>query len=561
MHYVMPEFIIYFALILLVSPFIGIYCARVLSGERVFLSPLLSGIESVIYRIAGINTLENHSWKHYAGALIMMNAIGFIILFAILKLQAFLPLNPQHFAGLSTPLALNTAISFVTNTNWQAYSGEASLSYFSQAFGLTVQNFLSAATGLAVMVALIRGITQKQTRSLGNFYVDLTRSTLYILLPLAIISGIVLMSQGVPQNLSHYISADTVENAKQVLPQGPVASQIAIKQLGSNGGGFFGTNSAHPYENPTPLSNFVQMLLILLLPAALPFTYGAMVKDMRQGWTIFGAMFVVLLAGVTITYFAEAHGNPLLAHTALQGKEVRFGVAESSLWAALTTASSNGSVNAMLDSYSPIGGMIAMVNMMLGEVIFGGVGAGMYGMIIFVILTVFIAGLMVGRSPEYLGKKIEAREITLAIISLLAVPIGILGLGALATILPASVSSVSNPGPHGLSQILYAYTSATGNNGSAFGGFGADTPYQNIMLSIAMLIGRFMVILPILAIAGSLSEKKIIPSSSGTFPTHGLQFAALLIGIILIVGGLTFFPVLTLGPVLEHFSLMAGHSF
>ncbi len=561
MHYVMPEFILYFLLILVSAPFIGMYCAKVLSGERVFLSPLFSGIERVIYGVSGINTREQHSWKQYAGALIAFNLIGFAFLFAVLKLQFFLPLNPQHLAGLSTPLALNTAISFVTNTNWQAYSGEAALSYFSQAIGLTVQNFVSAATGIAVMVALIRGIVQKQTRSLGNFYVDLTRSTLYILLPLAIIFGIVLISQGVPQNLSHYISADTVENAKQVLPQGPVASQIAIKQLGSNGGGFFGANSAYPYENPTPVSNFIQMLLILLLPAALPFTYGAMIKDMRQGWTIFAAMLVVLLAGVTITYFAEDYGNPLLAHTTMQGKEVRFGTSSSALWATVTSATSNGSVNAMLDSYSPIGGMIPMVNIMLGEVIFGGVGSGMYGMIIFVILTVFIAGLMVGRSPEYLGKKIEAREITLAIVSLLAVPIGILGLGALATILPISLSSVSNPGPHGLSQILYAYTSATGNNGSAFGGFGADTPYQNIMLSIAMLIGRFMVILPILAIAGSLSEKKIIPTSSGTFPTHGVQFAALLIGIILIVGGLTFFPVLTLGPVLEHFSLMAGHSF
>lgn len=565
MNYDIAQMAVYCLLIVAAAPFIGWYMAKIYAKE---ISPVLGGFEKAVYRVCGINPEEEQDWKCYAGALLALNLLGIAVLFCILRFQNFLPFNPQHFPGVGAALAWNTAVSFVSNTNWQAYSGEATLSYFSQVIGLNIQYFVSAATGIAVVVALIRALVRKQVKTIGNFYVDVTRTVLYVLLPLAIIIAIALASQGVPQNLHGYVAADTLEHGQQILPQGPVASQVAIKQLGSNGGGFFGVNSSHPYENPTPLSNLLEMVLLLLLPASLVFMFGYMVRDQRQAWTLFAAMGIVFLVGLGVTYYAEIQANPLLSslHLAnagenLQGKEVRFGVGNSALWAVATTVTSNGSVNAMHDSFMPLGGLMPLANIMLGEVIFGGVGSGLYGMLVFVLVTVFLAGLMVGRSPEYLGKKVEAREITLCILAMLTMPFGVLGLGALSSILPAGLASLGNAGPHGFSEILYAYSSATGNNGSAFAGFNANTDYQNIMLSIAMLVGRFLFIVPVLAIAGSLVQKKVTPVSSGTFPTHGSQFALLLMGVIVIVGGLTFFPVLTLGPILEHLLMHAGQSF
>jgi len=465
-------------------------------------------------------------------------------------------------------LAFNTAVSFVTNTNWQAYGGETTLSYFSQMAGLTVQNFVSAATGIAVAIAVIRGFAGRSVRAIGNFYADLVRSVLYVLLPLSIIGALVLVWQGTPQNLELYVTATTLEGDMQVLPQGPAASQIAIKQLGTNGGGFFNANSSHPYENPTPLSNLLEMVYILLIPATFCYTFGKIVRDDRQGWAIFAAMAVLYLGGLAAVYAAERAGNPLLLEApidaspgSMEGKEVRFGVVNSALWATSTTAASNGSVNAMHDSFTPLGGLVLMLNMQLGEVVWGGVGAGFYGMLLFVVLTVFMAGLMVGRTPEYLGKKIEAKEVKLAVLALLSMPVGILLFGGLATVLPSAVASVQDRGPHGLSEILYAYSSATGNNGSAFAGFGANTPFHNTMQGLAMLLGRYAFIVPMLAVAGSLGAKKTTPASSGTFPTDGPLFVTLLVAVILIVGGLTFFPALALGPIAEHFAMHAGHVF
>lgn len=543
------------AIILPLAIFISCYIAKIFSGERTFLSTIFQPVERIIYKTCGIDE-SGQSWGKYATSMLIFNALGFGFLFAILKLQNFLPLNPANFSGLETSLAFNTAVSFVTNTNWQAYSGETTMSYFSQSVGLTVQNFLSAATGIALVVALIRGIAGNNTSTIGNFYVDLTRCVLYIFLPIAIISALLLVWQGVPQNFSSAVPVQTIEGAVQTIPQGPVASQIAIKQLGTNGGGFFGTNSSHPYENPTPFSNLLQIILMLLIPIALPITYGKMVNDKRQGWTIFAAMSVLFIASIVIASIAENKVNPTLSQygitSNMEGKEVRFGVPSSTFWSVATTATSNGSVNSMHDSFMPLSGLVQVGNIMLGEVVFGGVGSGLYGMLLFVIVTVFIAGLMVGRTPEYMGKKIEAREIKLAILAMLTMPVGILAIGAISILLPEGAASIQEPGAHGLTEFLYAHASATGNNGSAFGGFNANTTYHNTVLAIEMLIGRFLFIIPMLGIAGSLARKQITPASNGTFPTHGLQFVGLLVGVVLIVGGLTFFPVLVLGPVLEH---------
>ncbi len=488
--------------------------------------------------------------------------MGFLIVFLLQIFQGSLPLNPAGLASVEPALAFNTATSFMTNTNWQSYAGETTLSYLTQMVGLAVQNFVSAATGIAVVIALTRGLARKSATTLGNFWQDIVRSTLYVLLPLSIVLALILVSQGVIQNFNAPVVATTLTGETQTLPQGPAASQVAIKQLGTNGGGFFNVNSAHPYENPTPLSNFLQVFAILLIPAALTFTYGKMVGSTRQGWVIFAAMLILLLVGFSVMLIAEYTPNPVFGTaSAMEGKETRFGIMNSILWGATTTAASNGSVNAMHSSFSPLAGGIAMLNIMLGEVIFGGVGAGLYGMLIFVILTVFIAGLMVGRTPEYLGKKIEAREIKMAIIAVLLPSAAILLFAALASVTEAGLSSRANTGPHGFSEILYAFTSAAGNNGSAFAGLNANTPFYNILLGIAMWIGRFGVILPALAIAGSMVGKRVAPPSPGTFPTDSPLFVGLLIAVILIVGALTFFPALALGPIVEQLLLNAGRAF
>ncbi|WP_325437501.1 potassium-transporting ATPase subunit KdpA [Pseudomonas nitroreducens] len=551
----------FLALVLVPAPFLGRFYYKVMEGQRTFLSPVFLPVERAIYRVCGIHPDDEQNWKSYTLALLAFNLAGLALLFAILLLQGGLPLNPQHLPGLEWTLAFNTAVSFVTNTNWQAYSGEASLSYLSQMLGLTVQNFVSAAVGLAVLVALARGISRKSTSNLGNFWVDLTRATLYGLIPLCLLLALLLVWQGVPQTFLDYAHALTVQGADQSIPLGPAASQIAIKQLGTNGGGFFGVNSAHPFENPTIWSNLFEVVSIILIPAALVFTFGHYVKDLRQSRAILGCMLVLFALGLGASLWAEYQPNPALSAlpveqaAPLEGKESRFGTTASVLWSVTTTAASNGSVNAMHDSLNPLSGMVAMLNMMVGEVIFGGVGAGLYGMLLFVLIAVFLAGLMVGRTPEYLGKKLEAREVRLLVATLLVMPVGVLVLGAIAASLPGPASAVSNPGPHGFSQLLYAYTSGTANNGSAFGGFGANTPFHNLMIALAMLIGRFGYILPVLAIAGSLAAKKATPVGPNSFPTHGLLFVSLLTATILLVGGLNFLPTLVLGPVADHLTL------
>lgn len=551
----------FLALVLVPAPFLGRFYYKVMEGQRTFLSPVFLPVERAIYRACGIHPEDEQDWKGYTLALLAFNLVGLVLLFAILMLQGLLPLNPQNLPGLEWTLAFNTAVSFVTNTNWQAYSGEASLSYLSQMLGLTVQNFVSAAVGLAVLVALARGISRKSTNNLGNFWVDLTRATLYGLIPLCLLLALLLVWQGVPQTFLDYAHALTVQGADQSIPLGPAASQIAIKQLGTNGGGFFGVNSAHPFENPTIWSNLFEVVSIILIPAALVFTFGHYVKDLRQSRAILGCMLVLFALGLGASLWAEYQPNPALSAlpveqvAPLEGKESRFGTTASVLWSVTTTAASNGSVNAMHDSLNPLSGMVAMLNMMVGEVIFGGVGAGLYGMLLFVLVAVFLAGLMVGRTPEYLGKKLEAREVRLLVATLLVMPVGVLVLGAIAASLPGPASAVSNPGAHGFSQLLYAYTSGTANNGSAFGGFGANTPFHNLMIALAMLIGRFGYILPVLAIAGSLAAKKATPVGPNSFPTHGLLFVSLLTATILLVGGLNFLPTLVLGPVADHLTL------
>jgi len=554
----------FFVLVLLPAPFIGRYLYRVMEGERTWLSPVLQPVERLCYRIAGVDSSREQDWKTYSLALLAFTLISLLTLFTILMLQGRLPLNPQQLPGLYWTLAFNTAVSFVTNTNWQAYSGEAQMSYFSQMVGLGVQNFVSPAVGLAVLVVFCRGIARRSSNSVGNFWVDLTRATLYGLLPFCLVLALLLVWQGVPQTFLAYITAHTIGGTDQVVPLGPAASQIAIKQLGTNGGGFFGVNSAHPFENPTALSNLFEVASIILIPAALLFTFGHYVKDLRQSRALLACMLILFSVGLGGTLYAEHQPNPALAALpieqsgSLEGKESRFGTTASALWAVTTTAASNGSVNAMHDSFSALGGMIPLFNMMLGEVIFGGVGAGLYGMLLFVLIAVFLAGLMIGRTPEYLGKKLEAREVRLLVATLLVMPMGVLVFGALAASLPGPAASVSNPGAHGFSQILYAYTSGTANNGSAFAGFGAGTPYHNLMIGLAMLIGRFGYILPILAIAGSLAAKKRAPLGSNSFPTHGPLFVTLLTLTILLVGGLTFLPALALGPIAEHMTLFQG---
>jgi potassium-transporting ATPase potassium-binding subunit len=549
----------------LVKP-LGYFMTRVFNGERTFLSPILRPIETALYRVAGIDEQREQHWVTYTIAMLLFQVGGFAVLYGLMRLQHALPLNPQGMAAVPPDLAFNTAVSFVTNTNWQNYGGESTMSYLVQMLGLTTQNFVSAATGIALAVALIRGFARASAQAIGNFWVDLTRATLYILLPICVVSALFLVWQGMPQTLGPSVEATTLEGSKQTIAVGPVASQVAIKLLGTNGGGFFNANAAHPFENPTPLSNLMQMILIFAIGAALTNVFGRMIGDQRQGWAIFAAMGVLFLAGVLVAYWAEASGttglNSLgLAGGNMEGKEVRFGIPASTLFAAVTTAASCGAVNAMHDSFTALGGMIPLINMQLGEIIIGGVGAGLYGMLIFVIIAIFVAGLMVGRTPEYVGKKIEAREVQMAMLAILVLPLMYLGLTAVAAVLPSAVASTANPGPHGFSEILYAYTSQTGNNGSAFAGLTGNTFFYNTTGALAMLVGRFFMIVPAMAIAGSLASKKSVPASSGTFPTTGGLFVGLLVGVIVIVGGLTFFPALALGPIVEHLAMRAGTLF
>ncbi len=565
---------VYFILVTAISVPLGLYMARVFSNERTFLDPVLSPIERLIYKICGITPAVEMGWAGYAISMLAFSLISMIFLYALQRLQYYLPLNPQGLAGVPPGLAFNTAASFTTNTNWQAYSGEQTLSYLTQMVGLTSHNFLSAAAGIAMAAAVIRGFARRSAKTIGNFWVDLTRTTLWVLLPLSLIFALFLVWQGVPDNFSPYVNATTLEGAPQTIAQGPVASQEIIKELGTNGGGFMNANSAHPYENPTPLTNLLEMLAIFSIGAGLTHTFGKMVGDRKQGWALFAVMAILFLAGAAPAIWAEQHGNPQFARMGIdqhasatqsggnmEGKETRFGIVESAMWATVTTDTSCGAVNSMHDSFTPLGGLVPMVNMQLGEVIFGGVGSGLYGIIVMAVLAVFIAGLMVGRTPEYLGKKIEAREMKLAMLYVLIFPTVILIPTALATVLPAGLSSMSNPGPHGFSQILYAYTEAGANNGSAFGGLNANTSFYNVTIAIVMLLGRFMMAIPALAIAGSVAAKKSTAASAGTFPTDGIPFVFLLIGVIVIVGALTFFCAVALGPVVEQLLMMAGKLF
>ncbi len=559
--------LLFLATLVAIKP-LGLYMARVFSGERTVLSPLLSPVESGLYALGGIRKDKEQTWLGYTLAMLVFSLAGFVALYAILRLQAYLPLNPQGFAGMAPDLAFNTAVSFVTNTNWQNYGGESTLSHFSQMAGLTVQNFLSAATGMALAIAFTRALARSKVATLGNFWVDMTRATLYVLLPIAFVVALAFVAMGLPQTLDASVTATTLEGGQQVIALGPVASQEAIKQLGTNGGGFYNVNAAHPFENPTALSNYLNIFAMLSISAALVYTFGQMVGSRRQGWALIAAMAVLLIAGVGVTYFAEAQGNPILTSIGLdpaagnmEGKEVRFGQAMTALYAAVTTGLSDGGVNGMHGSFTGLGGLVPMFLIQLGEVLPGGVGSGLYGMLVFALLSVFVAGLMVGRTPEFLGKKIEGREMKYAVLAVLILPLVILGLTAISAMLPAAVASIGTAGPHGLSEILYAYTSAAGNNGSAFGGLTGNTPWYNTTLGIAMLLGRFAYVVPVMAIAGSLAAKVKVPASAGTFPTDGPLFVGLLIGIILILGGLQFFPALALGPIVEHLAMLAGQTF
>jgi K+-transporting ATPase ATPase A chain len=553
------QLILFLAVLVAIAPLLGKYMAKVFMGEHHFMKPVFGWLEKSVYRVSGIKSEEEMNWKTYMYGMLLFNFFGMVFLFLIQILQAYLPLNTEHLPNVSWHLAFNTAASFMTNTNWQSYSGENTLSYFVQMVGLTVQNFVSAATGIAVALALFRGLTRKTTDKLGNFWTDMTRSVIYVLLPLAIILALTLVGQGVVQTFSHYETATTVQGAQQVIPLGPAASQIAIKQLGTNGGGFFNMNSAHPFENPTPFTNFLEMLALIIISAGLVFTYGHYAKSKRQAWAIFITMLILLVAGLSISLWAEyGHNNVLNVAGNMEGKETRFGVANSVLWSVITTNTSCGAVNCMHDSLSPLSGLVAMFNMMLGEIIFGGVGSGLYGMIIFVFITVFIAGLMVGRTPEFLGKKVEAYEIKMAILAVLAPSVVIKLFTAIACVVPAGLAGLNNSGPHGFSEMLYAFSSAAGNNGSAFAGLTANTPFYNLMLGFGMIIGRFGVIIPVMAIAGNMAKKKITPESAGTFKTDNWLFVLLLISVILIVGGLTFFPPLAVGPIVEHFLMNLG---
>jgi potassium-transporting ATPase potassium-binding subunit len=581
------QILVFFLIVLALTKPTGAFMARLFEGERTFLHPVVRPLERLVYKIGCVDESAEQHWTHYAGSLLAFSLAGILLTYLIQRIQGMLPFNPQGFGGkLITPdLAFNTAVSFGTNTNWQVYTPETTVSYFTQMVGLAVHNFTSAAAGIATAIAVVRGFSRRQANSIGNFWVDLTRATLYLLIPISIVAALVFVSQGCIQNFHPYDKITTLEGGAQTIAQGPTASQEAIKMLGTNGGGFFNANSAHPFENPTPFSNFIQILLIFVIPAGLTYTFGRMVKDTRQGWALFAAMSIVFLAGVFVVYPAEQSGNPNLTKlgvqdeaTAMQpggnmeGKEVRFGIPASALFAVVTTDASCGAVNSMHDSYTPLGGLVPLVNIQLGEVIFGGVGAGLYGMLMYAILAVFLAGLMVGRTPEYLCKKIEQKEVKMAMLAMLILAASILlfsGGGIAAHFAknawlnppgPAT-ANLTNNGPHGLSEMLYAYTSATGNNGSAFGGFNGTTPFFNTTLGYAMLIGRFLMMIPLLAAAGSLARKKMVPVSAGTFPTHGSLFVVWLVGVILVVGALTFFPALCLGPVVEHFLMNNGKLF
>jgi potassium-transporting ATPase potassium-binding subunit len=581
------QIFLFFLIILALTRPMGAFMARLFEGERTFLHPVVRWFERLVYKLSGVDETAEQHWTHYAGSLLAFSLVGILITYLIQRSQGMLPFNPQGFGGkLITPdLAFNTAVSFGTNTNWQAYTPETTVSYFTQMVGLAVHNFTSAAAGIATAVAMVRGFSRRSANSIGNFWVDVTRATLYLLIPISIVAALVLVSQGCIQNLHPYDKVTTLEGGAQTIAQGPTASQEAIKMLGTNGGGFFNANSAHPFENPTPFVNFLQVLLIFVIPAGLTYTFGRMVKDTRQGWALFAAMSIVFLAGVFVVYPAEQSGNPNLTKLGLQneasasqpggnmeGKEVRFGIPASSLFAVVTTDASCGAVNSMHDSYTPLGGLVPMANIQLGEVIFGGVGAGLYGMLMYAILAVFLAGLMVGRTPEYLGKKIEQKEVKMAMLAMLVLAASILlfsaaGIAAHFTknawINPPgpATANLTNNGPHGLSEMLYAYTSGTGNNGSAFMGLNANTPWFNTTIGFAMLIGRFLMMIPLLAAAGSLARKKMVPASAGTFPTHGGLFVVWLVGVIIVVGALTFFPALSLGPIVEHFLMNDGKLF
>ncbi len=583
------QIVFFLAAILLATKPLGVFMARVFSKDKTFLDPVLRPVEKVVYRLTGVDEQHEMRWTEYAVAMLLFSGVSMALLYFIERTQHWLPLNPQKFPNVDPALAFGTAASFATNTNWQAYSGESTMSYLTQMAGLAYHNFASAAVGIVLAIVVIRGISRKETDKLGNFWVDMTRCLLWVLLPICLVGSLIFVSQGAIQNLKPYTTVELVEPqnvqvtgvdgktstqhvTQQVIAQGPVASQEIIKQVGTNGGGFFGANSTHPFENPTPFANFFQIFLIFLIPSALTFTLGRMSGSPRHGWAVWGAMAVLFLAGVTAAYWAEARGNPMLGGADqrasdmqpggnMEGKEVRFGIANSALFATVTTDASCGAVNSQHDSFTPLGGMVPLVNIMLGEIVFGGVGSGLYGMIVFVILAVFIAGLMVGRTPEYLGKKIESYDVKMAMLSILIMTCTILIFAAIAVVKPYGTSSVSNTGPHGLSQILYAYVSSTGNNGSAFGGLSVNTLWFNTSTAAAQLLGRFFMVIPVLAIAGSLAKKKIVPESAGTFPVTGGLFSGLLVATILIVGALTFFPALSLGPILEHLLMAAGKSF
>ena len=562
---------VFFLVVTLISVPLGLYMARVFADEKTFLDPVMRPVERAIYRLCGVHPATEMTWGEYAIAMLLFSVAGMIALYALERLQGVLPFNPQALAGVDPNLAFNTAASFTTNTNWQAYSGETTMSYLTQMAGLAFHNFVSAATGIAAAIAIIRGFVRRSSRTLGNFWFDLVRTTLWVLLPLSVVFALVLVWQGVPQNLNPYVHAKTLEGADQVIAEGPVASQEIIKELGTNGGGFFNANSAHPYENPTPLSNLIEMVAIFALGAALTHTFGKMVGDRRQGWALYAAMSILFFVGAATAIWAEQRGNPQFAAMGIdqqasatqsggnmEGKEVRYGIVNSALWATVTTDTSCGAVNSMHDSFTPLGGLVPMLNMQIGEIIFGGVGSGLFGMLVMAVLSVFIAGLMVGRTPEYLGKKIESREMKLAMFYVLIFPAVIL-LGAMAAVsTKAGLAGIANPGPHGFSEILYAYSEAGANNGSAFAGLSANTSFYNYTLAFVMLFGRFMMMIPALALAGSLASKKAVPVSAGTFPTTGPIFVALLVGVIMIVAALTFFPADALGPIVEHLALYAG---
>jgi K+-transporting ATPase ATPase A chain len=580
---------IYLAVLLAITKPLGVYMARVFSSEKTFLDPVMRPVELLLYRVTGVDEKHEMRWTEYAIAMLLLSGVSMILLYAMLRVQQWLPWNPQRFGALAPDLAFNTAASFTTNTNWQAYSGESTMSYFSQMAGLAYHNFMSAAVGIALSIAVIRGIARREMETLGNFWVDLTRTILWVLLPACAVLALFLVSQGTVQSLKPYATAQLLDPqtvqvtgpdgktttqrvTEQSITLGPVASQEAIKMLGTNGGGFFNANSGHPFENPTPLTNFVQMLLIFSIGSGLTYTLGRMTGSQKHGWAVWGAMAVLFVAGVVFAYTAESRGNPLLhgvdQHVSatqpggnMEGKEVRFGIANSALFATITTDASCGAVNGVHDSFTPLGGMIPMINMMVGEVIFGGVGAGLYGIVVFIILTVFIAGLMVGRTPEYLGKKIEAYDVKMAMLAVLIFTLLVLAFTAIGVVTPYGKAGITNPGPHGLSQILYAYTSGAANNGSAFAGLSANTPWYNVSIGFDTLFGRFFMVLPVLAIAGSLAKKKIVPQSAGTFPVTTPLFTTLLISVVLIVSALTFFPALSLGPILEHLLMHAGKVF